>query len=203
MEAIGTFFVTLAIILTGNPLAIGAMVAACVYMGWSVSGGHYNPMLSFTAYLQSKLDRNLLSGYIIAQILGAFIALLGVYLVLRVPYLPPVEPELRSFIVALLIEGLLSFLFCYVFLIVINTAELRSSGLYGILIGGALMAVAFIRGLFNPAVALASLFLNAFMLPWPAVVAASVYVLGPVLGAYAASHAYNYFMRRDQGMTPR
>ncbi len=200
MEAIGTFFVTLAIILTGNPLAIGAMVAACIYMGWPVSGGHYNPMLSLTAHLQSKLDRNLTSGYIISQVLGAFIALLGVYIVLRAPYLPPVEPELRSFIIALCIEGILSFLFCYVFLIVINTQEIRSSGLYGILIGGTLMAIAFIRGLFNPAVAIASLILNAFLLPWSAVVAATVYVLGPVLGAYAASCAYNYFMRRDQAV---
>ncbi|MCH7826938.1 MAG: porin, partial [Bacteroidetes bacterium] len=42
MEFIGTMFLVLAIGFSNNPLAIGLMLMAMVYMGGHISGGHYN-----------------------------------------------------------------------------------------------------------------------------------------------------------------
>ena len=41
VELMGTFFLTLAICLTNQPLGIGLMLAAMIYMGGPISGGHF------------------------------------------------------------------------------------------------------------------------------------------------------------------
>ena len=46
VEFIGTFFLILVIALTGNPIAIGAILAAMVYFGEQISGAHYNPAVT-------------------------------------------------------------------------------------------------------------------------------------------------------------
>lgn len=60
-EFIGTFFLVLTIGLTVipelplAPLAIGASLMIMVYMGGHVSGGHYNPAVSFAVFLRGKM----------------------------------------------------------------------------------------------------------------------------------------------------
>jgi len=46
IELIGTFFLVLTIGLSGNPLAIGLVLVAMVYMGGHISGANYNPAVS-------------------------------------------------------------------------------------------------------------------------------------------------------------
>jgi len=45
-ELIGTFFLVLVVLPTGNPLAIGAVLMVMVYMGRHISGPHYNPAVT-------------------------------------------------------------------------------------------------------------------------------------------------------------
>ncbi len=55
MEFIGTMFLVLAVTLSGNPIAIGVMLMVMVYMGGHISGGHYNPAVSFAVWVRGKL----------------------------------------------------------------------------------------------------------------------------------------------------
>jgi len=59
-ELVGTFIFLSVIALSGPvgplaPLAIGTALMAMVYMGGHISGAHYNPAVSFGAFLSRKL----------------------------------------------------------------------------------------------------------------------------------------------------
>lgn len=71
IEYVGTVFFLYVIIATGNPLAIGAALALAVYLGGSISGGHFNPAVSVLMTVAGKLNPALLIPYIIVQILAA------------------------------------------------------------------------------------------------------------------------------------
>lgn len=75
-EAVGTFIHLAAILITDNPIAIGVSLATVFYIASKVSGAHVNPVVSLAEYFNNKLDFNTLVGYILAQSLGAILALL-------------------------------------------------------------------------------------------------------------------------------
>ena len=76
MEFIGTFFLTLVISLTGHPIAIGLILMAMIYAGGHISGGHFNPAVSFAMFLEKTLSLNAMLRYWAAQTLGATLALI-------------------------------------------------------------------------------------------------------------------------------
>ena len=71
-EFIGTFFLVLTAGLTvlgGTPLAplaIGASLMIMVYMGGHISGGHYNPAVSFGLMLRGKLASKEFVPYVVS-----------------------------------------------------------------------------------------------------------------------------------------
>lgn len=80
-EIIGTF-IFLGVIITVvndksslmNSFKIGlALTIAIVFFG-SVSGGNFNPAVSFMLYMNNKLNAQELAVYIIAQLIGASLA---------------------------------------------------------------------------------------------------------------------------------
>ena len=75
-ELIGTF-VFLAVILMsgGDGIQIGVALAAVILFGGKVSGGHFNPAVSFMMYLKDSLSQEDLIFYIISQLVGAAAAL--------------------------------------------------------------------------------------------------------------------------------
>lgn len=54
-EAVGTFFVVLTAALTGDGMAVGAMVLAMVYMGDHVCGADYNPAITLGVALRMAI----------------------------------------------------------------------------------------------------------------------------------------------------
>ena len=86
-EFVGTFIFLFAISLAAiggsplAPLAIGGALMCMVYMGGHVSGGHYNPAVSFGALLAKKISIGNFVAYVIAQIVAGVAAFwLGWYL---------------------------------------------------------------------------------------------------------------------------
>ena len=73
-ELVGTFFLVLIIGLSKNPLAIGFGLTVLVYMGAHISGAHYNPVVSLAMLLRKEINSSDFFKYLVAQILGAFIA---------------------------------------------------------------------------------------------------------------------------------
>ena len=165
VEFIGTFFlvftVASAVLFGGDhgviaPLSIGFALMIMVYAGGHISGGHYNPAVSFAAAIRGALSWAQLIPYWIFQIAGAACAalLVGHYAVL---------PELGAcpFTITQVVIGefLFTFALCYVVLLVATSPKTEGNSYYGLAIGSTVLVGAFAAGgifclgAFNPAVA--------------------------------------------------
>ena len=76
VEFIGTFTFLSVIMATGKALPIGLALAASIYWGGSISGGHFNPAVSVMMAVHGKISGMNMLGYIFAQVLGGLCALL-------------------------------------------------------------------------------------------------------------------------------
>src|SRR5437016_8272856 len=91
-EFIGTFFLVIIIALSGNPIAIGSVLMAMIYMGGHISGAHYNPAVSLAVLIRGKLSIVDFGAYVLFQFAGAAVAsLVGKFLTDKV-LLPAPEP---------------------------------------------------------------------------------------------------------------
>jgi glycerol uptake facilitator-like aquaporin len=193
MECIGTFFLTVAISLTGNPIAIGLVLMSMIYVGGHISGGHFNPAVSLVFFLQKRLSMNHLFLYSGAQSVGAFLALCLFMMVTNNVFSPEIIPG-SSVVAAMTMEALLTAVLCWVCLTMGTTRMYSSTSLAGLVIGLTLVGIAFIGGLFNPAVAVGSFGCNLFKIGVLGDVATViVYVAGPFFGSVLASLAFNSF----------
>ena len=71
VEYSGTVFFLYVVIVTGNAFAIGAALAMAIYLGGPISGGHFNPAVTFLMVLAGKAPMNVLAPYLIAQLFAA------------------------------------------------------------------------------------------------------------------------------------
>ncbi len=196
-EFIGTFFLVLTIGLTVigpnsagllAPLAIGSALAVMVFAGGHVSGGHYNPAVSFAVYLRKKLPLNELWIYWAAQLVGGILAAFTVIFFKGDGASAPLEPNLLK---ALIGEFLFTFALCYVVLNVATAKATAGNSFYGWAIGFTVLIGAYSVGTisnaaFNPAVALGITILN--MSHWSYL---WIYPVANLLGAAAAAAVVN------------
>lgn len=77
-EFLGTFALIFSILASGNFLVIGLTLAIVIYLVGDLSGANVNPVVSFVLFLNNQMSSQKLFEYIIAQTLGALLAL-GVY----------------------------------------------------------------------------------------------------------------------------
>jgi len=73
-EFVGTFILVIVILVTGNPLMIGATLTLIILLTSSISGGHINPAVSFAMVSLKQMETELLIPYIASQILGGLTA---------------------------------------------------------------------------------------------------------------------------------
>jgi|UniRef100_A0A6C0ET98 aquaporin Z len=74
VEFIGTFIFLSVILITGEAIPIGLTLAAMIYWGGKISGGAFNPAVSLALYLNKKINVLQMSGYMLAEFLGALLA---------------------------------------------------------------------------------------------------------------------------------
>jgi glycerol uptake facilitator-like aquaporin len=74
-EFVGTTFFIYIILVTGNPLAIGAALALSILMTANLSGGHLNPAVTIVMASLGKISTNDIIPYVLAQIFGGLVAL--------------------------------------------------------------------------------------------------------------------------------
>lgn len=193
MECIGTLFLAIMISFTGNPIAIGLILASMIYIGGHISGGHFNPGLSLAAYIRGTLTREDFFIYSAAQTLGALIALILHKIISGNIFTPDALPDIPLWI-SLLMEGMLAFVLCAVFLTVTSVNKFKGNNFYGFAIGLALMSIVIVGGIFNPAVALGSFLLNLFAgsLSFPVIEFIIIYIAGPLLGGVGAAYFVDY-----------
>jgi aquaporin Z len=73
-EFLGTLILLLAILKFGKPIHIGLALAFAAYLFGSVSGGHFNPAVSFMKHLQGALSQPDLLKYVAVQLVAAWFA---------------------------------------------------------------------------------------------------------------------------------
>jgi aquaporin Z len=193
VEMLGACLLTMAITLTGNPLAIGLMLTACLVFGAHISGGHYNPAVSLALFVHQKISLHTFLKYAAFQVLGAIVALTLFRVVAGSVFVPDITAGLNLGIL-FAIEAILTCLLC---LVIITIHEKRSSHGFdphgALLIGIGLMSIAFIGGIFNPAVIIGSivhqLVAGGISIDIQQVL---VQLVAPLVGGAASHYIYHY-----------
>lgn len=190
-EALGTFLLTLVVTLSitqGSPVPTavlaGVTLAMIAYVLGPVSGGHVNPAVTLSLLSVKKIAPMPAVGYIVAQILGALIAMFAAQMLTGdVPSLPVVDDPIVA-----LCEGIGAF----VFLLGVTAAVHGKvpTDAAGAVVGasltlGAIVASANANGILNPAVALGLGSLSVS------------YVVGPIVGGVLAAWLYRDLASRN------
>lgn len=189
-EFIGAFFLILVIGLTGNPLAIGAILMVMIYMGGNISGGHYNPAVTLGVFIRGKIDAKDMIIYWVFQILGAIIAAFVVF-VLTTKTMQVVPAVGRDIVKVLLCEVLGTFALVSVVLNVATTKKAAGNSYFGLAIGFTVLASAYAfgpisGGAFNPAVALGPQIVDMFK-GGSSISYSWLYIVGNFVGGAAAA----------------
>lgn len=158
IEFIGTFFLVLTVGLSGNPLAIGSVLAVMVYMGGYISGAHYNPAITLGVWMRRKISGREAAWYVVVQLIAALVAA-ATYFAIKGNDMAVAPGVGVSFSVALLCELIFTFALVSVVLHTAVSDEVKGNGYYGLAIGFTVLAGAYSvghisGGAFNPAVGL-------------------------------------------------
>jgi aquaporin Z len=201
-EFVGTFFLVFTVCTAVRTqallaaIAIGAILAAMVFAGGHISGGHYNPAVSLAAYVRGKLAVMDLAYYMVAQLLaGIAAAAVARYVATgKVAQFTLAGADVpRAFIV----ELLFTFALAYVVLNVATSKDHPNNSFYGLAIGFTVMAGAIAvggisGGAFNPAVGLGAVVagLASVSVIW-------IYVVATLAGGAAAGFAFKALNPND------
>ncbi len=190
-EFVGTFVFLSVIALSAAagslaPLAIGSALMVMVYMGGHLSGAHYNPAVSFGAFLRRRIDAVTLGAYWVAQLVAAALAFVFAYAVSG--HTPGIHPGAGVHTAnALAVEALFTLALVLVVLNVAATRATEGNSYYGLAIGFTITAAAFVGGpisggAFNPAVGFGAT-LGAALYHSGAWSDLWIYIVGPFIGA--------------------
>ncbi|MBC8301993.1 MAG: aquaporin [Pelagibacterales bacterium] len=194
-EFIGTFFLVLTIGLTGDPLAIGVMLMAIIYMGGHISGAHYNPAVSIAMIYRGLLTSKEAIKYILSQLAGAFLAALAVNWLMG--DVMQVAPTSDSVMQILAVEAIFTFALMLVILNVATHPKTAGNSYYGLAIGFTIMAAAFAGGgisggVYNPAVGTGPILVDVILGDGKTLANLWYYFVGPIFGAMAATCVYEF-----------
>jgi len=184
----------------GIALTWGFVVVAMVYTFGHISGAHMNPAVTITFAITKEFDKKELAPYILAQLLGAVVASLVLYLLFEeeatnikeLAYLGATHPR-GSQIQAFFMEFILTFILMIVIFgsAVHGKATKSFAGLaIGLTVGlEAMFAGPITNASMNPARSIA-----------PAVISGNLndlwlYIVAPIFGAVAAGFVYTNFIK--------
>lgn len=195
-EFIGTFLLGTVISFTGNPLAIGIALVALVYMGGSISGGHYNPAVTVAVWARGAIDMATARMYILFQIVGGITAAFF-YSIVHTKFFA-VAPTAELF-PSFLMELVGAFALSYVVLNVATAKKTKDNQYFGLAIGGILLAMAYAGaeisgGIYNPAIALGSILFD-FAAITKAGQTALLYTAAPILGGILAGKLFSLVVK--------
>jgi len=162
-EFIGTFFLVLTVGCSVIPgaagvipaIAIGAALMVMIFAGGHISGGHFNPAVTFAIFIRGRLELKDVIPYWLAQIAGGVVAaFVAVWLVGK----DGTPLEITNIPVVFVAEFLFTFALAYVVLNCATAKGTLDNSFYGLAIGFTVLAGIFAvgaisGGAFNPAVA--------------------------------------------------
>ena len=202
-EFIGTFFLVVVICLTnGNflaPIAVGSLLTAIIYMGYSISGAHFNPATTLAILILKKIKLKESIIYILVQLIAGCAGGLCYFFVWGrnsgVPH-PNIEINILK---PLFVEFIFTFIMILVILFVAASKKNAGNNYYGLAIGLTVTGIAIAGstisgGAFNPAVGLGPKLVdkllgscpcNPFEYGW-------IYFVGPFAGSILAAFTFRF-----------
>lgn len=224
-EVIGTCVLTLvacgvAVVAGGSnwwvatSLAFGLVIVAMAYSIGNVSGCHINPAVSLAMLIRKEITVKEFFGYVISQVIGAFVgsALLGVFLRGNFAALGgnEIQPLLQnagsldvwSYVIAFIVEVVLTFIFVIAILGV--TDKKHHDGKHaGIVIGLSLalvhlLGLAFTGTSVNPARSLAPAVLQAIAGNTTSLAQVWIWILAPLAGGALAAVIYTILTKKKE-----
>jgi aquaporin Z len=200
VEFIGTFFLVITFVLTnGNflaPVAVGSVFAALIYMGYAISGAHYNPATTLAMLLLKKISVKDSAAYILIQFIAGCAGAFCYFLIWgRNMGIPRPNMEI-NIIKPLFVETIFTFFLVLVILFVTSTKN-TGNNYFGLAIGLTLIGIGIADsnisgGAFNPAIGLGPMVVdklfgscscNPFEFGW-------IYLTGPFIGGIVAAVAF-------------
>lgn len=188
-------------------LTFGLVIVAMAYSIGNISGCHINPAVSIAMLISKKISLKDFFGYIISQILGAFVGALIVALFSGgfeniagcVNGTAGIEligyGETAALFVALGVEIILTFVFVISILGVTSKSE--NNAVTGLVIGGALTLVHLIGTSLtgtsvNPARSIGPAIVNAFGGDLTGLSQIWIFIVGPLVGGILAAFVYKF-----------
>jgi aquaporin Z len=181
--------------INGNPLAIGFGLMVLIYLGFHVSGAHYNPIVTLAMLFRKEISLLDSINYIIFQILGAVLAGSAVFFLTSVTM--EVQPNLSATVYQILgYEVLFTYLYVYAFLTVTSHPKLKNNTFYGLVLGATIMVGLFSSiqtsgGVFNPATSVGVTLSHLFIGDGVSKYYLWYYLVGPALGGLIATAHYS------------
>lgn len=165
-EFIGTFFLVLIAVMTGEPYLIGSVLMVMVFAGGHISGAHYNPAVTLAVLLRGKINASDAMAYIIAQVAGATAATFLAMWLMGHPDMAPKDLSGQT-VKAIVCELIGTFALAYVVLNVATAKGTAGNSFYGLAIGFTVFVCALglgkiSGGAFNPSVAFGLSIAKAF-----------------------------------------
>lgn len=197
-ELVGTFllvFVVAMVVLSESPmapLAIGGAVAALVYAGYHVSGGHYNPAVTLAALVRGLMSGRDAASYCVAHLLGGALGAATAAFLVPDSARPGLAFAGRALAAALVTEFVLTFALVWVVLHVATAPKNAGNSYYGLAIAAVVVAGVFAGagtsgGVVNPAVAVALAVVG--VLSWSSI---WVFLLAQLTAAVVAARLFGY-----------
>lgn len=195
-EFVGTFFLVLTVGFNAlqntalAPIANGSILVVMICATGKVSGGHFNPAVTFGVFLRGKVTPHTVGAYVVSQLSGGLAAgvvyssILGASFALG----PGAGFTLAA---AALVELIFSAALVFVVLSVATTKQDEGNAYFGLAIGFTLMAAAFAIGpisgcSLNPAVSCGVMLSHLWHSGDLKMLRLLVYTVTPFLGAALA-----------------
>ena len=184
VELLGTFFIVFTVGLGSNPLSVGFAYIAMIYIGFNISGSHYNPVISAIMFLKKKIDIKDFILYIVFQIIGACLAATSIAMMKSNIQIQPVLAD--SIYTVIFMEAIFSFFIILAYLRV-TSDDLKKNSFYGFIIGlplivGIFSAAPVSGAVFNPAISIGPSIIDILTNEGVSQYFTWYYVVGPFLG---------------------
>ncbi len=192
-------------------LAFGLSIVAMAYSIGNISGCHVNPAVSLAMFVSKKLDLKDFIGYIVAQILGAFVGalLLGLFTGsfealggnVAQAGIVAAYGDVGSLFVALIAEIVLTCAFVLAILGV--TSKVENAGVAGIVIGLTLtlihlLGIRITGTSVNPARSIGPAIVQAFAGETAALAQIWIFIVGPLCGAVIAALIWAFLDKKKE-----
>jgi glycerol uptake facilitator-like aquaporin len=191
VEAVGTFLLALTVFQARDPLAIGLVLMAALYIGSHAHVPYLNSAVSFGEWFSGSIDLNAFFVTVGGQVVGALGA---AALSVQLGGSPVLTSGMATHLMGLT-EAITTFVFVSVVMSVLaNTERFKHTDIYGLVIGLTATGLIMLGGLFNPAIALGIMLYNGVVasVGVPPTAHIVAYVVVPFVGAMLAVWFHDY-----------